>query len=85
MGRETLIVWHIYKRDIYKVFLLAISTSWDRISSSSAIAILERILTLSEVFDFSIFKKNSIFCHVTGVKFTEETSQFKKPELLLQK
>ena len=41
----------------YSLKVLAIATSWDKILSFSTRVILERILTLSEVFGFNIFRK----------------------------
>ena len=57
----------------YSLKVLAISASWDRILSSSTKVILERILTLSEIFDLTIFQKTlSLICHFTDIKITIE-------------
>ena len=53
-------LFDIFKIEIfmkYSLKVLAISTSSDRILSSSTRVILERILTLSEIFGLTIFQK----------------------------
>ena len=57
---EKLWLFGIFKIGIstkYLLKVLAISTSWDKILSSSIRVILERILTLSEIFGLTIYQK----------------------------
>ena len=69
LGRETLSVWDIYKI-FFKSFCNFNIMGQDFIISAKVL--LERILTLSEIFVFIIFQETKL-----PLRITQETSQFK--------